>query len=120
MLRLLSTLNLNRQELQHLEQSLARFEALLAQIPEAADQQAIHTAAKQEATKKFQILLTEGERQATILRLAVKEFYGIRAEKLVEFGLQPFRGGARKAEPETPPTPTPPSPEAKQPADADT
>jgi len=43
-------------------------------------------------------------RLVTVLRLAVKHFYGIRSEKLVvEFGIQPFRGRPA-GEPEAPPT----------------
>ena len=65
------------------------------------------------------LLLIEGERMATVLRLAVKQHYGIRAEKLAEVGLPPFRGLRRKA-PETPQTPTPPSTEVAPPADTET
>jgi hypothetical protein len=121
LLRLRSSLNLNREELQHLEPSRTSFEALVARIEEAADRQAVHTAGKQEASQQFQTLLTEGERLATILRLAVKQHYGIRAEKLAEFGLQPFRGRARKVttEPEEPQPPAPEPVEPKLPAAAE-
>jgi len=66
-------------------------------------QQTAQRAAKQVATQQFQEMLTEGERLATLLRQAVKQHYGIRAEKLSEFGLQPFRGRKPAA---TAPTPT--------------
>ena len=33
-----------------------------------------------------------------MLQLAVKQHYGIRAEKLAEFGMQPFRGRSRTGE----------------------
>jgi hypothetical protein len=63
------------------------------------------TASKQEKTQELQTALVEGQRLGTVLRLAVKQHYGISAEKLTEFGLQPFRGRSRKAreEPEPPP-----------------
>jgi hypothetical protein len=117
--RLSSALTSNREELQHLEMSRARFDELLGQSQEAADRQALHTAAKQEATQQLQNLLTEGERLATVLRLAVKQHYGIRAEKLAEFGMPPFRGRVRKApsQPEEPKTPAPSL--SPQPADID-
>ncbi|HEV2855273.1 MAG TPA: hypothetical protein VHC97_20935 [Thermoanaerobaculia bacterium] len=116
--RLASAMVSNREELQHLEPSRARFEAVLNQTLEAADRQALHTAGKQEATQQLQNLLAEGERLATILRLAVKQHFGIRAEKLTEFGLQPFRGRPRKApgQPEEPQTPTPAPVDPKRPA----
>ena len=115
LVRLLARLNGNREELQHLEASRTRFEAMLAQLQEAADRQAVHTAAKQEASQQLQAILTEVERLATVLRLAVKQHYGIRAEKLAEFGLQPFRGRTRTAPVAEPQSPSP-SPEGSKPA----
>ena len=50
---------------------------------------------------------------ATVLRVAIKEHYGPDSEKLVEFGIQPFRGVTRK--PRTPPTSE--APAATLPAD---
>jgi hypothetical protein len=116
--RLASAMATNKEELQHLEPSRARFEAVLTQTLEATDRQALHTAGKQEATQQLKSLLAEGERLATILRLAVKQHFGIRAEKLAEFGLQPFRGRVRKApaQPEEPQTPPPAPVEPKRPA----
>ena len=108
--RLLSRLNSNRAELAHLEVSMARLEVMLAQVTDAADRQALHTAGKQEASKQFQTALVEGERIATVLQLAVKQHYGIRSEKLADFGIKPFRGrpaGERKRKPKPPVTPEP-------------
>ncbi len=103
--RLLATLSANSGELPHLEVSREQLEALVAQALEAAGRQAVHTAIKQEATKQLNDSLVESLRLANVLRLAVKQHYGIRAEKLTEFGMQPFRGRPRKKEtaPETPP-----------------
>ena len=49
-------------------------------------------ARSQELTPRLQAAMSDGERLATVLRLSVKAHYGIRSEKLTEFGLQPFRG----------------------------
>jgi len=38
-----------------------------------------------------------------VLRLAVKQHFGIRAEKLVEFKVRPFRGRKKATPPTTPP-----------------
>jgi len=103
--RLLARLNSNREELQHLEPSRTRFETLFGHIQEAADRQAIHTASKQEASQQLTVYLTEAERLATVLQMAVKQHYGIRSEKLADFGLQPFRGRKRKSELELPEKP---------------
>src|SRR5262245_12877038 len=80
--RLLARLSHNREELQHIEPSRVRLETVFGRLQEAADRQAFHTARKQEASQELQTFLTEGERLATILQLAVKQHYGIRSEKL--------------------------------------
>ena len=41
--------------------------------------------------------MSASDRLATVLRLSLKQFYGPTAEKLVEFGIQPFRGREPKA-----------------------
>lgn len=102
--RLKARLADNSAELEHLEVSRARLEQMVALADAAAGQQAVHTAAKQEASQQFRAAVGEGERVATVLRLAVKQHYGIRAEKLAEFGLQPFRG--RRSKTVTPPVET--------------
>ena len=90
--RLLASLTANASEIPHLEASRNQLGALLTQAREAADLQALHTAGKQEATRNLQTALTEGMRLANVLRLAVKQHFGIRSEKLAHFGIQPFRG----------------------------
>lgn len=94
--RLKARLADNSAELEHLEVSRARLEQMVALADAAAGQQAVHTGAKQEASQQLLAAVTEGERLATILRLAVKQHYGISAEKLAEFGLQPYRRRPRK------------------------
>jgi hypothetical protein len=106
--RLLARLNSNREELQHLETSRARLEEQVARLLEAADRQALHTAAKQQASQELLSFLKEAERLATILHLAVKQHYGIRSEKLVDFGLKPFRGRPRRPSSGAEPPPVPP------------
>jgi hypothetical protein len=113
--RLSMALSANSGELPHLEGSRALFTALLTQAQEVAAQQAALTASKQEASKQLKTFLVEGERMATMLQLGVKQHYGIRSEKIAEFGLQPFRG--RKAKPAPEPE-SPASPEAQPTAPA--
>lgn len=105
--RLVSALSANGGELTHLEGARTKLERLLAQAQEAANQQAVFTAGKQESTRQLKTLLTEGMRLANALRVMLKEHYGIRSEKLAEYGLQPFRGKARKVKPEEPELPPP-------------
>ncbi len=102
--RLLTAVTANAGDLQHLEGSRTAFEGLVSQAQVVSQEQAALTASKQEKTYALKIVMTEGQRLATLLRVAVRQHYGISAEKLTEFGLQPFRSRPRKVkEPEAPP-----------------
>jgi hypothetical protein len=105
--RLIAALEANAPELGHLEGARARLEKLLGDAQETAKQQAALIASKQEASKKLLKLVTEGQRVATGVRKLLQEHYGLRSEKLAEFGLQPFRGRTRKAGPANPEPPSP-------------
>jgi len=86
---------------------------------EVSKEQAALIASKQEASKRLGKLLTEGQRVATGVGKLLKEHYGLDSEKLAEFGLQPFRGRARKAKPVTPPSPAGTSPAHSPTAEAE-
>ncbi|MFL6262659.1 MAG: hypothetical protein ACJ76Y_23420, partial [Thermoanaerobaculia bacterium] len=58
-----------------------------------------------EATKRLQALMTDSTRLGNALRAMIKEHFGVRSEKLAEFGIQPFRGRPRRAKPEAPQEP---------------
>ena len=47
-------------------------------------------------------MIVEGQHLATVLKLAVKQHYGVDSEKLAELESSPFRGRRNTAEP--PPT----------------
>jgi hypothetical protein len=101
--RLLASLTANSADLPHLETPRLKLEKLLAQAQEVTKQQAAAAAVKQEASEQLQTMVVEGNRLGNVLRVMLKEHYGVRAPKLAEFGLQPFRGRPRKAgSPETP------------------
>ncbi|HEX4960063.1 MAG TPA: hypothetical protein VF173_04440 [Thermoanaerobaculia bacterium] len=108
---LLNMMEANAAELPHLEGPRAKLAAQLAQALEISKQQDTLTAGKQEASKQYRVVINEGQRLANAIRSMIKSQYGIRAEKLVEFGLQPFRGRNRKAKQPTPP-PQDPAPAA--------
>lgn len=105
--RFTKALAANAEELPHLEGARVRLETMLGEIQETASQQAVLVASKQETSKKLKTLVIESERLATGIRKILIERYGLRSEKLAEFGLQPFRG--RKVKEETPETPEPPA-----------
>ncbi|HEX4962242.1 MAG TPA: hypothetical protein VF173_15510 [Thermoanaerobaculia bacterium] len=108
--QLLTTLAANATELAHLEPLRVLLAAQLDRAVEFNAQQAGLTASKQESSKKLQEVMVEGQRLATLIRSAIKQHYGIRAEKVAEFGVQPFRGKSRKVAPASePPTLPPPT-----------
>ncbi|HEV7517790.1 MAG TPA: hypothetical protein VGR07_15935 [Thermoanaerobaculia bacterium] len=112
--RLLAPLAANGDELKHLEVPRARLAEMVAQAADLKKQQAAQRAAKQASSQQLQEMLNEGQRLANLLRQSVKQHYGIRSEKLAEFGLQPFRGRKQKAA-STPAPATPPAPGATPP-----
>ena len=111
-------LEANSSELTHLEASRLKLGSMVDLAQDTAKRQAALRAEKQDLSKELKTLLVESTRLANVLRKAVQAHYGIRAEKLAEFGLQPFRGRPRKAQaPEGPQTPPPTStPTASTPA----
>ena len=106
----------NSAELPHLEASRLKLEEFLKQGLEIAAKQSKLRAEKQDASQRMKGVISNGQRLVKVLRLAVREHYGIRSEKLVAFGIPPFRGRKLKAKPEpegpeTPPqNPPPPAP----------
>jgi hypothetical protein len=105
-----TSLATNAKDLPHLEGHRVELADNLAKSEDLTRQQAALTAGKQEISKQLEVLMTEGQKLATFLRVGVKQHYGNRSEKLVEFGLQPLRTRRQKAD--TPPpavTPTTPT-----------
>jgi hypothetical protein len=81
----------NSVELPQMEIPRGKLDGLLGEVKDLTAQQASLTAAKQEASKRLAELMRDGEALRGFLDAGVKEHYGNRSEKLVEFGLQPFR-----------------------------
>ena len=108
-----ASLEANSADLAHVEGSLTAFAGVVTRAEDLVKQQAALAAAKQQVSQELRALLGEGDRLAALLRLAVKQRYGSRSEKLSEFRMQPFRGLKRngKPEPEEPTAPTEPNPE---------
>ena len=103
---LTTSLATNSAELPHLEAHRALLADLLKQAQALGMQQAALTASKQEISKQLKGVFSQGRQIAAFLRVGLKQHYGTRAEKLIEFGLRPFRGLRRSTE-EKPPTVTP-------------
>jgi hypothetical protein len=106
--RWVGTLSANEADLGHLVVQRGKLESLLGQGQGLVQSQSERTAAKQEASGELREVMVGGQRLLTVLKLSVKQHYGIDSEKLAEFGLQPFRGRRRKAS-EPPPVETVPA-----------
>jgi hypothetical protein len=100
--RLLTAMAATIGEIPHLEPSRVRFGEILGQAQDLARRQAALAAEKQVVTDQFQTALLDGRRLATMLRKGLQQHYGIRSERLTEFGLQPFRGRKPPKPAETP------------------
>jgi len=81
----------NREELPHLEEPLAKIYGVLSDVKDLTAQQASLSATKQDISKRLAERMREGERLMAFVDACVRQRYGSRSEKLVEFGLQPFR-----------------------------
>jgi hypothetical protein len=109
--RLLASMEANAGDFPQLETYRAQLKTKLDAARAASAQQAAMDATKQEATKSLQAVLVEGRKLATFLRGGIKQRYGDRSEKLVEFGLAPLRPKTKaKADQKPPVTPPPPTP----------
>jgi hypothetical protein len=85
----------NALELPHLEPKRLRLNEVLVEVRSLTAEQASLTFRKQEVTKRLVELMEEGNKLVAFLDVGVKQQYGTRSEKLVEFGLQPFRSRPR-------------------------
>lgn len=97
-------------EAPQIEIQRAALQKMLEQAKDLTTQQATFQAQKQEVSSQLGTLMKEGRRLASVLRATVKQHYGVRNEKLIQFGIQPFRGRKAKAAPtdeSQQPTPTP-------------
>jgi hypothetical protein len=101
---LLAALEANSGDLPQLDLPRQRLQALLDQIRSFAVEQGALTASRQQATEQIYALLAQSRKLGTVLRTAVREHYGNRSQKVVEFGLQPLRTRPRRADE---PSPTP-------------
>jgi methionyl-tRNA synthetase len=101
--RLLVALQVNQTELAHLEPQRSQMAALVSQTEDLFQSQAALAASKQDATQQLASLVSDCQRLATVLRFTLKQFYGPGSEKLVEFGIQPFRGRKKLLPPPPPP-----------------
>ena len=82
----------NPQETEHLQPGAVRLQGLHTRASELSVRQAALITAKQEVTKELQQVLREGDALADFLRTGARAHFGPESEKMVQFGMQPFRG----------------------------
>jgi len=92
----------NTADLVDLEGTRNKLLGLQVQAQDAFKKQSELRAAKQEVSQQLKTVFAESDRLANVVRKSLKAHYGIRSEKLVEFGVQPFRGRKVKAVAVTP------------------
>jgi hypothetical protein len=64
-------------------------------------------ALKQQESKDRAVLMKQGNQQVSRIRLALKAFFGLNSERIIEYGGRPVRA-RRSKKPNPPPAPTPP------------
>lgn len=85
---------------EHLAPGADKLQELRTRAIDLSGRQASLTTAKQEATRELRQVLREGDALADFLRTGARAHFGADSEKMIEFGMQPFRG--RRVKPETP------------------
>ena len=90
-----------------------KLDDVIVEVDKILIDQSAFQASKQLSTQRLKTLLDKGNKLTNVLKAMVKQHYGSGSDKLVEFGIQPFRTRPKPVvEPPTVPTP----PEAGTPA----
>jgi hypothetical protein len=93
--KLVAALRANPQVLIVVEPLLPEFETLLAEIRTLAVQQSAQTATVQQTAKEIEARVKRGTLLVGRMRSAAKAVFGDRTEKVIEFGMRPFRKPVR-------------------------
>src|SRR3954469_21754296 len=103
----------NAAEVPQLAILLTSLEKVIDETDRIFIEQAAFRASKQLASQRLQVLFDQGDKLTTVMKVIVKQHYGNGNDKLVEFGIQPFRA---RPKPTVVP-PAAPSPEIETPSD---
>jgi hypothetical protein len=112
--KLVVTTDANKDDLTHLTELQAQLKEAMEGAKAANIRQSAFRAQQQQATRDLEGFLTTGADLATRLRNGIRTQYGLKGEKLTEFGLQPRRK-PQKAKAEPAAAPTPPSEPSEDP-----
>ncbi len=107
--KLLATVAANKDELLFIDGYKQQLEVEMTGAKAASLRQAASQADSQQASRDLEGFLTRGSDLASRMRTGIKSRYGIRGEKLKEFGLKVFRGRKKSTTVKPPPAVTPPA-----------
>jgi hypothetical protein len=99
-----TSVNANPVDLDHLLEHNVELGSKAVRIRSLSAEYAMITARKQAITAEIQEIMREGQTLLDYVQTGVRQHYGLRSEKLVEFGLRPICAKA------LPPSPVPPPP----------
>lgn len=88
-------LEANKDELPQMDVPRQKVGAVLTEMKDLTARQASLTATKQEISKRLAALNSDAQKLLTFVDAGIREHYGTRSERLVEFGQQPFRSRPR-------------------------
>ena len=100
--KLAASLENNSEDLGYLRRELAILKEALTEAREAKHRQIMLRAASQQASRDLDAAMEKANEIAVRLHKGILTQYGYRSEKLVEFGLRPWRPRRPKAAPEAP------------------
>jgi len=103
-------------EIPHMEVPLAKLRGMLEQARGLTNEHHNLTATKLEVSKSLQKTIKQGQKLVDLMRTAAVERFGADSDKLVEFGVKPFRGRAKKAVTKPPQGPNAKTPDSSSPA----
>ena len=83
---------LTANKVEHLEPKRIELEEKMIRFKDKSTQHGVLTTSKQEVSKEMQVLFREIETLVAFIRAGVRQHFGKDSEKMIEFGLQPFRG----------------------------
>jgi len=94
----------NVAELAGTEERLTALEGVLTEVDKILAEQSAFQASKQMTSQRLKPLVNKGDKLTTVLKVMARQHYGHGNDKLVEFGIKPFRSRPKaKVAPSTTP-----------------
>jgi t-SNARE complex subunit (syntaxin) len=111
--QLLVSIEVNKTDLAHLEEQRSQLSKAIEGAKAASIQQDAFRAQFQQSTRDMEKFVSDAQELITRLRNGVRTQYGLRSEKLTEFGMQPRRAPTRSRAKEKPAPVPQPAPASK-------